>query len=125
MAMHSRFLILATAAATFGCGVFSSGDDAILSGLVRRGPVTPVCQVDVPCEAPFSATFEVRRNNRLVATFSTANDGSFNVHVPAGELRIIPTDNAPIIDPTSQVKVVTLAAGDSVYVDLLFDTGIR
>ena len=117
-------LALLVIAAFLGCSAFAS-DDATLSGIVRRGPVTPVCQVDVPCEAPFSATFEVRRNNRRVAAFSTSQNGTFRIRVPAGELQIIPTDNAPIISPSSQVKTVSLAAGDSVYVDLLFDTGIR
>lgn len=97
----------------------------MLAGTVRRGPITPVCQVATPCDEPFAATFEVRRGNRRVATFTSGADGAFNVKVPAGELVVVPDASAPLMNPTSQAKPVVLQAGALTEVHLVFDTGIR
>src|SRR5690349_1694733 len=104
------------------------GPDAgtgLLTGTVVRGPVTPVCQVDVPCDAPFSASFVVLRGSVQVAMFHSVADGSFSVLVPAGNLTIVPAADAPIIDPGQQVRTVTAEAGVTTTVHLVFDTGIR
>src|SRR3954469_24089079 len=37
-----------------------------LTGTVTRGPITPVCRPDVPCDAPMQASFDVRRGGRTV-----------------------------------------------------------
>jgi hypothetical protein len=112
---------------TFGCHGFGPDEEttAVLAGKVYRGPITPVCLPEVPCDAPFSASFEVRRGSRRVATFSSSADGSFRVALPAGELRVVPFANAPLMDPTSQSRSVTLPPGGLTGVELFFDTGIR
>ncbi len=97
-----------------------------LTGIVLRGPVTPVCRVDVPCDAPFSAGFSVQQNSVRVAAFRSDTDGRFKVLLAPGTYRVIPDADAPIIMPTAQVKNVTV--GDAVgltEVILQFDTGIR
>lgn len=110
-----------------GCHVFAPDDVAtvVLAGKVYRGPIMPVCQNDAPCDAPFAATFEVRRGSRRVATFTSNADGTFNVGVPPGELLVIPYANAPLMNPTLQVKSVVASATGTTIVDLYFDTGIR
>jgi hypothetical protein len=111
---------------SLGCGVFAPNEaTGVLTGKVYRGPIAPVCQPTVPCDAPFSATFDVRRGSWRVATFTSGADGSFSVALPAGELLVIPRATAPIMDPTSQVKSVVLQPGMTTVVDLFFDTGIR
>jgi hypothetical protein len=97
-----------------------------LTGTVTRGPVTPVCRVDVPCDAPFSATFIVQRNAREVATFRSDQMGQFTVFLDPGPYTIVPGADAPIISPQQQTKSVTVAdTGRLTTVQLSFDTGIR
>ena len=97
-----------------------------LTGLVIRGPVTPVCRVDVPCDAPFSATFSVERSGRRVTQFQSDAAGQFTVFLAPGAYTIVPAADAPIISPTTQRKSVTVADnGMLTAVRLMFDTGIR
>jgi hypothetical protein len=97
-----------------------------LTGVVMRGPVTPVCRIDVPCDAPFSATFNVERNGRRVTQFQSDAAGQFSVLLSPGSYTVVPNTDAPIISPSSQVKPVTVADnGTLTTVRLTFDTGIR
>ena len=102
-------VVSAVAAATIaGCASAGSTPSTMtgLTGVVMRGPVTPVCRVDVPCDAPFSATFEVYQNSRRVARFQSDADGRFSVTLRPGMYRVIPGADAPIIQPPTQVKSV-------------------
>jgi len=96
-----------------------------LTGTVLRGPVTPVCTVNVPCQAPFSAGFTVDRSGMAVARFRSDSDGRFTVMVPPGTYRVIPEADAPLLAPASQAKVVTVQDAGLTTVTLEFDTGIR
>ena len=127
--MKARFramTVIALAVSTLGAECRQLGGpemNAIVAGTVRRWPIMPVCQENVPCDAPFAATFEVRRDNQRVATFTSGADGVFRVRVPAGDLTIVPMPGSPVMG--TQTKSVTVRAGDSVFVQLQFDTGIR
>jgi hypothetical protein len=91
-----------------------------------RGPVTPVCRVDVPCDAPFSATFSVEQDSRRVAQFQSDAAGQFTVYLQPGAYTVVPGTDAPIISASSQRKSVTVAdSGMLTAVRLTFDTGIR
>lgn len=97
-----------------------------LTGVVVRGPVTPVCRVDVPCDAPFSATFNIERNGRRVTQFQSDTAGQFTVFLAPGTYTVVPNSDAPVISPSSQTKSVTVADnGMLTVVRLTFDTGIR
>jgi hypothetical protein len=97
-----------------------------LTGVVVRGPVTPVCRVDVPCDAPFSATFNVERNGRRVTQFQSDTAGQFTVFLEPGTYTVAPNSDAPVMSPSSQTKSVTVADnGMLTVVRLTFDTGIR
>jgi hypothetical protein len=97
-----------------------------LTGVVMRGPVTPVCRVDVPCDAPFSATFTVEQNGRRVAQFQSDAAGQFTVNLKPGAYMVVPAADAPIIGASLQRKAVTVADnGMLTVVRLMFDTGIR
>ena len=110
------------------CGCASAGPSPTtgLTGVVIRGPITPVCRVDVPCDAPFSAGFTVQRNGRRVADFQSDASGQFTVFLEPGAYTVVPNSDAGIISPSSQVKPVTVADnGMLTVVRLTFDTGIR
>jgi hypothetical protein len=94
--------------------------------VVVRGPITPVCRVDVPCDAPFSAGFIVQRAGRQVAQFQSDSAGQFTVYLQPGTYSVVPNADAPLISPTSQAKQVTVGdTGPLTVVRLTFDTGIR
>lgn len=91
-----------------------------------RGPITPVCRVDLPCDAPFSASFTVQRAGRQVAQFRSDSMGQFTVFLEPGAYTVVPNADAPIIAPASQAKSVTVDdTGMLTVVRLTFDTGIR
>jgi hypothetical protein len=79
----------------------------------------------VPCEAPFSADFTVKRGVLVVATFRSDAEGRFDVDLAPGTYLIIPSENAPIFSPPSQAKQVVVGEDKSTNVRLEFDTGIR
>ena len=121
-----RVACVAMAAVIVGCGTSVSPTPGTgLTGVVVRGPITPVCQVAVPCEAPFSAGFTVEQDGRRVAQFHSNADGRFSVRLLPGQYRVAPDLDAPIIRPASQVKTVDVGDSGMTEVRLQFDTGIR
>jgi hypothetical protein len=119
-------MIVAAIAAVDGCHqptapAASTG----LTGVVVRGPVAPVCQVNASCDAPFSATFDVEQNARPITRFHSGDDGRFTVMLPQGVYSVVPSADAPILAPQSQTKTVTVQGMGLTEVRLEFDTGIR
>jgi hypothetical protein len=96
-----------------------------LTGIVTRGPITPVCMVNVACEAPFAAHFTVRRGSSTVAAFESDAAGAFEVRLAPGNYSVVPGADAPVISPGAQVKPVTVGPSGLTVVQLSFDTGIR
>ena len=92
-----------------------------------RGPVTPVCRVDVPCDAPFSAGFTVAASRAARRGVSIRRLGTVHrVSCDPGSYTVVPNADAPVISPTRQAKTVTvLDSGTLTVVQLTFDTGIR
>jgi len=121
-----RALLLAGVAALGACASAGPSPTTGLTGVVIRGPITPVCRIDVPCDAPFSATFNVNKDGRRVAQFQSDTAGQFTVFLAPGAYTVVPNTDAPIISPSSQMKPVTVADnGMLTVVRLTFDTGIR
>jgi len=121
-----RALLLAGVAALGACASVGPSPTTGLTGVVIRGPITPVCRIDVPCDAPFSAGFTVQRAGRRVADFRSDASGQFTVFLAPGPYTVVPNSDAGIISPTSQTKSVTVAdTGVLTVVRLMFDTGIR
>ena len=103
----------------------SSSPTTGLTGLVVRGPITPVCRLDIPCDAPFSAGFTVERNRSQVAQFRSDAAGQFTVWLSPGTYRIIPDSDAALLAPAAQAKTVEVGNVGLTNVRLEFDTGIR
>jgi hypothetical protein len=102
-----------------------AGTSTGLTGTVTRGPVTPTCQVNVPCDAPFAAHFSVVVGGRSVASFQSDVTGAFAVHVSPGNYVVVPGTDAPIPTPSAQGRAVTVGPSGLTVVHLSFDTGIR
>ena len=110
-----------------GCGSGTRPDRVLVrvDGRVVRGPIQPVCQVDISCDAPFSAGFSVRQGGDTVAHFQSDTDGRFTVRLEPGVYLVVPDADAPIFSPRQQTKPLTIPDADSTTVELSFDTGIR
>jgi hypothetical protein len=97
-----------------------------LTGVVLRGPISPVCGFEAPCELPFSAGFAVQRAGRQVAQFQSDSAGQFTVFLDPGAYTVTPRADAPLMAPTLQAKSVVVGdTGLLTVVRLNFDTGIR
>ena len=120
-------LIIAVALAALSCSNDASTATLTtgLTGTVTRGPITPVCMVDVPCDAPFAAHFTVRLGSHTVAAFQSDSVGHFEVRLAPGSYIVVPGSDALIISPSVQSKSVTVGLVGLTVVNLDFDTGIR
>lgn len=129
----TRALCFATLIAALACGDAATptadlhgGGGTGLVGQVLRGPVTPVCRVDVPCDAPFSAWFDVLGlGDALMARFHSDSSGAFRVALAPGGYVVVPSDSAPLMNPGAQRKDVLVGRDGYTHVILDFDTGIR
>ena len=95
-----------------------------LEGMVRRGPTQPVCRVGEPCDAPFSAGFQVWQRQQFVARFHSDSAGHYRVLLAPGAYTIVADSGAPIW-PSHQPHDVTVRTPGLTHLDLDFDTGIR
>ena len=119
-------LLIAGLVAVPACSSTAPSPATGLTGVVMRGPITPVCRVDIPCDAPFAASFTAEQNGRRVAQFQSDAAGQFTVYLTPGAYTVVPAPDAPIISASSQRKSVTVAdTGTLTVVRLAFDTGIR
>ena len=96
-----------------------------LAGTVTRGPITPVCLVGVPCDAPFAAGFTVRHGPIPVAVAHFTSDaaGHYRVLLVPGSYTVVPDSGAPVFP--GQAQQVTVEPVGITHADLAFDTGIR
>jgi hypothetical protein len=117
--------LLVSAAAGCPMDGLTSSTSSGIRGEVLRGPVTPVCRVDVPCYAPFAATFYVQRAGVTLATLTSDSTGHFVVYLSPGAYTIVPGPDAPIPFAASQAKSVQVQAGTLTSAQLTFDTFLR
>jgi hypothetical protein len=93
-----------------------------LYGLVMRGPVTPVCQVGIPCDEPAAnTTFLLIRPGKTTRVRTNAT-GHYRVRLVPGRYVITRTNWGPgSIKPAS----ARVPAGRFARVNIFIDTGIR
>jgi hypothetical protein len=96
-----------------------------LYGTVIRGPVTPVCRVDVPCyEAAAGVTLVFERAGRPVTTARTNASGRYRVALAPGRY-IVRTRQRSIFERVPEPSSVTVPRGRFARVNFAIDTGIR
>jgi hypothetical protein len=123
--MRRTFLAASLIAGAIACVAPMTVPTTGLTGTVVRGPIAPVCRVDTPCSAPFSAHFTVMSGSSTVATFLSDSSGVFTVMLAPGSYTIVPAASAPVMSATSQAKSVVVGPVGLTTVQLEFDTGIR
>ena len=104
--------------------LLAQGQGTGLEGMVRRGPIQPVCRVGEPCDAPFSAAFQVWQQQQLVTKFRSDSTGHYRVLLAPGSYTIVADSGAPIW-PSRQAQDVKVGSVGLTHLDLDFDTGIR
>ena len=95
-----------------------------LRGIVVRGPVTPVCRVDRPCDEPAAHyTLVFSRASRIVARTRTGADGRFRIALHPGRyvVRTTRTGFERRVTPDR----VTVPTRRYARVTFRIDTGIR
>jgi hypothetical protein len=121
-----RLFSLAFAAMLLSCSpTVNNPPDTGLEGLVLRGPVTPVCTADKPCDVPFSAWFIVLKDDHKVVSFQSNEHGKFAILLDPGTYIIVPDNSAPLMYPELQRQEVEVQREGITLVTLHFDTGIR
>lgn len=123
--VYVRVLILLTSIALL---VSASAQATVrrggLHGLVTRGPITPVCAVEVPCDAPApNVTLLFSRNDRVAGRVVTDAQGRYTLRLPAGVYQV--HRPATAFDRKLDPNRVRVYAGRLSHVDFSIDTGIR
>jgi hypothetical protein len=97
-----------------------------LWGVVRRGPITPVCVAGRPCSAPApNVTLVFSRNGVVVSRATTNRLGKYRVPLRAGNYMVKLATTGLLIGRGLQPSSVHVAASRYSRVDFMLDTGIR
>jgi hypothetical protein len=120
-------IALAAAGLALGCGASATSASPSATGLqgrVMRGPIMPVCRVNVPCDAPAKGvTLRFSRAGRVVARATTNNKGWYRVVLKPGRYSVRTNARGPEAVPTPALATAT--SGRFRRVDFHIDTGIR
>jgi hypothetical protein len=118
-------VVLSTIALVVTAGAQAAPTRGTLSGLVMRGPVTPVCVAEQPCDEPAAnVTLVFTRNGATAGRAATDRFGHYKVRLPAGWYAI---RRAFAGSPDRRLRPnrTRVYAGRVTLVDLSIDTGIR
>lgn len=125
--MRSRLAVLTLALCAVAACEAQTGQGALLGtivGKVKRGPIMPVCRVDVPCDGVFAGAKIVVRGAGGVAGRAVSDEGgAFSVQVPAGTYTVDVEVEGML--PRCQSVTASVVAGQPVAVEIDCDTGIR
>ena len=114
-------LAFVLAVAPAGAATVSSG----LRGIVTRGPISPVCVAEQPCDAPAKhATLLFSRNGSVVRRATTDMEGRYRIQLPPGLYHVSRSVGSHIgggLEP-DQARV---RPGRFIRVNFSIDTGIR
>lgn len=97
-----------------------------LTGLVSRGPVTPVCAFEQPCSepAPNVTLVFVRSGTAIVRTVTNA-EGRYRVRLPAGAYGVHRAVVGAAVDRNLEPNHARVYGGRLTRLDFSIDTGIR
>ncbi|MCP9485922.1 MAG: carboxypeptidase-like regulatory domain-containing protein [Gaiellaceae bacterium MAG52_C11] len=95
-----------------------------LRGVVMRGPTSPVCRDDEPCEAPAANVALVfKREGRIVARTTSGQKGGYRIALKPG--RYLVTTARRTIGAGLTPRTVVVPRERFARVDLHLDTGIQ
>ena len=114
----------------FGCQQPVDVPGGVVRGTAVSGPSCPVVTEppDPACEDRPVAGAEiviVDVAGEVVASATTAADGTFSVVVPAGEYRLVPQPVEGLMGTAEPVEIVVAAGLEVGPLEISYDTGIR
>jgi hypothetical protein len=125
VALGSRLLFAAAlAAAAFVPAASASLLPNGLYGIVKKGPITPVCRQGVPCDAPVQVTLVFSRSGSDVARTRSNAEGRYRIRLPAGYYAVRTVERIGI-DRAIRPRNVHVRRGHVDRLDFSIDTGIR
>lgn len=116
-----RAVVLVSAVALLlTAGVQAATPRGTLTGIVMRGPITPVCAIEQPCDEPAAnVTLMFSRDDTVVGRAVTDAHGRYRLRLPGGAYGVRRTKGK--VEP-NRARVY---AGRVTRVDFSIDTGIR
>ena len=119
-----RIRVLALIALALAAPAASATAESGLRGYVMRGPTSPVCRVDEPCEAPAANLVLVfKQAGHIVARTTTGPNGGYRIALEPGRYAVATARRTIGVGLTPRTVVVPRARFGRVDFDL--DTGIR
>jgi hypothetical protein len=116
--------LAATLAAGLALAAGSAKELSGFHGVVYRGPITPVCRTNEPCEAPApGVVLRFGREGSPARTVKTDADGAYRILLPAAIYSVTTNQRPPGKQPSPHRVKVRLAHVDRL--DFYIDTGIR
>jgi hypothetical protein len=94
-----------------------------LHGTVTRGPITPVCQVGVPCNGPAAHMTLFFTRSGVRTSTSTDAQGRYRLKLNAGLYTV--RTSQKVFGATPKPSSVRVYAARDRRVDFFVDTGIR
>jgi hypothetical protein len=116
-------LVVAGLAGASTAAALSAVPHSGLFGVVMRGPITPVCRIGVPCDAPAAKIILTFRRPGLVRTTRTDEQGRYRIVLPAG-VYLVRTSARPF-GRVPRPANVHVRSGHLDKIDFTIDTGIR
>ena len=116
------------ASATVALALLAAGSSGStgngLYGVVKKGPISPVCRAEVPCDAPTRVTLVFSRAGHEVERVRSNEKGRYRIALEAGFYDVRSVEKIGIRRlPTPHALHVR--AGHWDRINLFFDTGIR
>jgi hypothetical protein len=124
--MPMRMVVLvSTIALLLTAGAQAATPRGTLTGVVMRGPVTPMCALEQPCDEPAAnVTLLFTRNGSVLGRTVTNANGHYRVRLPAGGY-LVRRPSAAAPDRKLDPNRVRVFKAQTTRVDFSIDTGIR
>jgi hypothetical protein len=114
-------LVLATTALAIAFVAPAAATTSGLRGIVTRGPITPVCAAEQPCDAPAKHVTLTFVKSGKTFSVTTGDDGRYRLVLAPGTYHVRISPARMGYSPTS----ATVPAGRIAVRNFAIDTGIR
>jgi hypothetical protein len=122
--LRSRLLPVALAATVLVSAATAALPRNGFYGVVRKGPIAPVCRQGIPCDAPVQVTLIFSRAGSEVARTRSSTEGRYRIRLPAGYYTVRTLERIGI-DHSIRPRNVHVRSGHVDRLDFSIDTGIR
>jgi hypothetical protein len=119
-------VLVSTVALALVAGAQASPSRGTLTGVVMRGPITPVCVAEQPCDEPAAnvTLLFIRQGSVIVRTVTNAI-GRYRVRLPAGAYGVRRATVRGAFDRKLEPNHARVYGGRLTRLDFSIDTGIR